>query len=161
MKWKDMTAQERYRVLEMARRGDLPITKVCRTFAVSRQALNRAMEKASEAAMQSLEPKKPGRKGKSAEEQEITELTKKTTGLEKTVKHWKTRYEVAHAFIDLMRETNHYAAPGSQKKKRLKVTRLPAKKVSESGAETGLAGHDDGRDTGDNVQESQTLDEEA
>jgi hypothetical protein len=111
--------------------------------------------------MQSLEPKKPGRKGKSAEEQEITELTKKTTGLQKTVKHWKTRYEVAQAFIDLMRGTNRDAGRGSRKKKRLKVTRLPASKVTESGAETGLAGHDDGRDHGDNARESQTLDEEA
>jgi hypothetical protein len=161
MKWKDMTGQERYRVVEMARRGDRPIREIYRTFAVSRQALNRAMEKASEAAMQSLEPKKPGRKGKSAEEQEITDLTKKTTGLEKTVKHWKTRYEVAQAFIDLMRETNHNAVQGPKKKKRLKVIKHSAKKVSESGAETGLAGQDDGRDTGDNVHESQTLDEEA
>jgi hypothetical protein len=81
--------------------------------------------------------------------------------LEKTVEHWKTRYEVAQAFIDLMRGTNHDAVPGSKKKKRLKVTRLSTKKVSESGTETNLAGHDDGRDTGDNVQESQPLDEEA
>jgi hypothetical protein len=111
--------------------------------------------------MQSLEPKRPGRKGKSAEEQEITELTKKRTGLEKTVKHWKTRYEVAQAFIDLMRETNHNAVQGSKKKKQHKANQYSAKKVSESGAETGLAGQDDGRDTVDNVHESQTLDEEA
>lgn len=158
MKWKDMTGQERYRVVEMARRGDRPIREICRTFAVSRQALNRAMEKASQAAMQSLEPKKPGRKGKSAEAQEITELTKKTTGLQKTAEHWKTRYEVAQAFIELMRETKHDG--GSKKKKRLKLTGLPATKVSESGAETGLAGGDDGRDTGDRAQESHPLDEE-
>ena len=144
MKWKDMTGQERYRVVEMARRGERPITEICRTFSVSRQALNRAMEKASQAAMQSLETKKPGRKGKSAEEQEITEITRKTAGLQKTVEHWKTRYEVAHAFIDLMRKTNHDAVPSSKKKKRLTVTRLHEKKVSESGAETRLAGHDDG-----------------
>ena len=161
MKWKDMTGQERYRVVEMARRGDRPITEICRTFAVSRQALNRAMEKASEAAMQSLAPKKSGRKGKSAEEQEITELTKKTTGLEKTVEHWKTRYEVAQAFIDLMRETDRDAGRSSRKKKRLKVTRVSEKEVSESGAETGLAGHDDSQDTGNNTRKSQTLDEEA
>ena len=34
------------------------------------------------------------------------------------------------------------------------------KKVFESGAETGLAKHDDGRNTGDSIEESQPLDEE-
>jgi transposase-like protein len=160
MKWKEMTGQERYRVVEMARRGESPMTEICRTFTVSRQALNRAMEKTSQVAMQSLEPRKPGRKGKSAEAQEITELMRETTVLQKTVKHWKTRYEVAHAFIELMRKPNHDTVPSVKKKKRLKVTRLPAKKVFESGAETGLAKHDDGRNTGDSIEESQPLDEE-
>jgi hypothetical protein len=111
--------------------------------------------------MQSLEPKKPGRKGKSVEAQAITELTRKTDGLQKTVEHWKTRYEVAQAFIDLMRGANHDAVLGSKKKKRLKLTRRPAKEVSESGGKTGLAGRDDGGDTGDRIQKSHPLDEEA
>ena len=68
--------------------------------------------------------------------------------------HWKTRYEVAQAFIDLMRETDRDAGRSSRKKKRLKVTRVSEKEVSESGAETGLADRDDGRDTGDNDRES-------
>ena len=59
-----------------------------------------------------------------------------------------------------MRKTNHDTVPSVKKKKRLKVTRLPAKKVFESGAETGLAKHDDGRNTGDSIEESQPLDEE-
>jgi hypothetical protein len=118
------------------------------------------MEKASQVAMQSLEPKKPGRNGKSAETQEITELMRETTVLQKTVKHWKTRYEVAHAFIELMRDTNRDRVRVAKKKKRLKVTRFPSKQVSESGAKTGLASHDDGRNIGDSIKESQPLDEE-
>ena len=161
MKWKEMTGEERYRVVEMARKGERPMTEICRTFGVSRQALSRAMEKASQAAMEALEPKRPGRKGKSAEAQEIETLTKKTTGLEKTVEHWKTRYEVAQAFIDLTREANQSASPGGKKKKRLKVARFPAKEVPEPGVQKSLAGEDDGRDAGDRAGESHSLDEEA
>jgi transposase-like protein len=161
MKWKEMTGEERYRVVEMARKGERPMTEICRTFGVSRQALSRAMEKASQAAMEALEPKRPGRKGKSAEAQEIEALTMKTTGLQKTVEHWKTRYEVAQAFIDLTREADRNASLGGKKKKRLKVARFPAKEVSEPGVQTRLAAEDDGRDPGDRAGESDSLDEEA
>jgi transposase-like protein len=156
MKWKDMTGQERYRVVEMARKGERPIGEICRMFGVSRQALNRAMEKVSQAAMEALEPRKSGRKGKSAETQEIEELMRKTSGLEKTVDHWKMRYEIAQAFIDLTRKT-----PSDKKKKRLSDVRTPEKTVSEGGEETRLAVEADGADTADNAGESAALDEEA
>jgi len=54
MKWK-----------EMAMRGEKPLKEICETFGVSRQALSKAIEKVSQAAMDALEPKKAGRKPKS------------------------------------------------------------------------------------------------
>ena len=88
----------------MARKGEKPLKEICETFGVSRQALSKAMEKVSQAAMEALEPKKSGRKGRSEQEKKVAELSKRATSLEKDVKHWKTRFEVAQAFIELSRE---------------------------------------------------------
>jgi len=157
MKWREMTGPERYRVVEMARKGQRPLTEICRTFEVSRQALSKAMERASRAAMEALEPQKPGRKGRSEEEQRIGELLKKTTGLEKKVNHWKTRYEVAQAFIDLTREAEGRQERSRKKKKR----RGPPEKVSVPGSSGLLAPVDDGGDAGDKNPESGALGDEA
>ena len=73
MKWKEMTGQERYQVVEMARKGEKSLKEICQTFGVSRQALSKAMEKASQAAMDALEPKKTGRKPQSEQEKEMKE----------------------------------------------------------------------------------------
>lgn len=148
MRWKDMTGEERFRVVEMARQGERSIVEICRTFEVSRQTLHKAMEQASRAAMKALEPQKPGRKAKSEEQLRIGELEQKTTGLEKEVSHWKTRFEVAQAFIDLTREAE-------QKEKR----RHTAKRISGSRSEGVLASLDDGRSFGDRDPESGAMDE--
>lgn len=104
VQWKDMTGEERYRVVEMARRGEKPLKEICRSFGVSRQALSKAMEKVSRAAVEALEPKRPGRKAKTEQEQEISILSKRSSTLQKQVSHWKMRYEVAQTFLDLIRE---------------------------------------------------------
>ena len=118
MRWKDMTGEERYRVVEMARRGERPLVEICRTFEVSRQSLHKAMERVSQAAAKALEPQSPGRKSKSQEQLQIGELMKTTTGLEKKVEHWKMRYEVAQAFIDLSREAEQKEKRNRRKKKK-------------------------------------------
>ncbi len=77
MNWKELSGDERYRIVEMARKGTKSISEICQTFEVSRQTLTKAIATAEEAAKEALEPKKPGRKPKSEEQQQITELSKK------------------------------------------------------------------------------------
>ena len=156
MKWKDMTGPERYRVVEMARKGERPLVEICRSFDVSRQVLNKAMEKASQAAIAALQPKSPGRKGPSEEELRIGELVKETTGLQKKVDHWKTRYEVAQAFIDLTREAEQKQQRGRKKKKK---RRRPSDGVPKSGPQNVVASLDDGQNAGDSHSESGAVDE--
>ena len=156
MKWKDMTGPERYQVVEMARKQERPLVEICRSFDVSRQVLNKAMEKASEAAIAALEPKSPGRKGRSEEEIRIGELEKETTGLQKKVDHWKTRYEVAQAFIDLSREAEQKQKRGRKKKKK---RRRHSDGVPKSGPEKLVASLDDGQNAGDSHSESGAVDE--
>lgn len=156
MKWQDMTGEERYRVVEMARKGEQPLAEICRTFEVSRQTLHKAMALVSQAAVQALAPQRPGRKGRSREELRIGELMQKTTGLEKEVNHWKTRYEVAQAFIDLSREAEQKEVRGRRKKKKL---RRPAQEVSRTRPAGAVAGLDDGRDPGDPETQPGQMDE--
>jgi len=127
MKWKDLNGEERYRVVEMARKREVSIKELCETFGVSRQTLNRAVKIAEEAATQALEPKSPGRKIKTLNEQEITELSGQVEGLNKELEHWKTKYEVAEAFLDLARRYDRgetlETPSGVRKKKRRKKKR--------------------------------------
>ena len=156
MKWKDMTGEERYRVVEMAQKGGQPLAEICRTFEVSRQTLHKAMAQVSLAAVQALEPQRPGRKGRSREELRIGELTKKTTGLEKEVNHWKMRYEVAQAFIDLSREAEQKEMRSRRQKKK---RRRPAQEVSRTRSAGSVADLDDGRDPGDTETKPGKMDE--
>jgi transposase-like protein len=156
MKWKDMTGEERYRVVEMAQKGEQPLAEICRTFEVSRQTLHKAMAQVSLAAVQALEPQRPGRKGRSREELRIGELTKKTTGLEKEVNHWKRRYEVAQAFIDLSREAEQKEMRSRRQKKK---RRRPAQEVSRTRSAGSVADLDDGRDPGDTETKPGKMDE--
>jgi transposase-like protein len=153
MQWKEMTGEEKYRVVEMARKGEKPIKEICRTFGVSRQALSKAMEKVSQAAVDALELKKPGRKAKTEQDQEISILSKRHTFLAKEVNHWKTRYEVAQAFIDLTREEERRQRREGKKKKR----KRPEKDVFSSRPEAAMASADDGESDGDQHKESEEV----
>jgi transposase-like protein len=51
MKWKELNGEGRYRVVQMAREGKVPIKALCRSFGVSRQSLKTAVDKADRAAM--------------------------------------------------------------------------------------------------------------
>ena len=144
MMWQEMTGEERYRVVEMARKGQTSIGEICETFGVSRQTLSKAIEKANLAAVEALSPKKPGRKGKSEEAQQITTLSKQTSSLEKEVDHWKTRYEVAQAYIEITRDavTSHERAERqteSNRRKRERQKQSKKKRHSTIGAITGQA----------------------
>ena len=115
MKWKDLGGEERYRVLELARKGEMSLKQICETFGVSRQVLNRAMERADRASVEALEPKKPGKKPKAPQALEIQQLTAKKTDLEKELEHWKQKYEVARTFLELERKLERgERLPGEQ-----------------------------------------------
>ncbi len=157
MQWKDMTAQERLKVVEMARSGQKPIKEICRTFGVSRQTLSKAIERASQAALAALEPKRPGRKARSEQEQEVLGLLEKTGTLEKQVKDWKTRYEVALAFIDLSREQEQQERKKGKKKKRPK----PSRKFSTARQSALLAPDGHGQGAGPETAKPGEVDEKS
>jgi transposase-like protein len=154
MKWKDLKGEERYRVVEMARKGDVPIRELCRTFGVSRQALKTAMDKADQAAMEALEPKSPGRKARSMEEDQVSRVMEENISLRKDLDQWKQKYEIAITFLDLHQkylrgeelpgEEEEPKAQGKKKKRRRLRNPKPAKMpvTERTGGEMGP--NDDG-----------------
>jgi transposase-like protein len=119
LQWKALSGEERYRVVEMARKGEMPIGELCRTFGVSRQTLYRAMEAADRASAEALEPKRRGRKPKAPSEVRSTELEASNAGLHKELEHWKTKYQVARTMLDLERKLDRgEPLPGEKGKKR-------------------------------------------
>jgi transposase-like protein len=126
MQWKDLGGEERYRIVEMVRKGEVSVKEICKTFGVTRQALSRAVEKADQAAVEALEPKKRGRKPKTMEESEVFELAKRKSSLENELEHWKTKYEIAKTFIELERKLDRGETlpgekrPGKKKRERHK-----------------------------------------
>ena len=104
MTWQELNGEERYRVVELARKGEVGVTELCRTFGVSRQTLYKAMEASDRASVAALEPKPGGRKKPPVSEQKVTELEKTTAMLQKDLARWKQKYEVATAFLDLERK---------------------------------------------------------
>ena len=153
MKWKDLGGEERYRVLELARKGEMSVKQICETFGVSRQVLNRAMEKADRACVEALEPQKPGKKPKVPQAVEIEQLTATKTELEKELEHWKQKYEVAKTFLELERKLERgQRLPGEQgseeKKTPGKGRRKSSKKGSAPRSPSGPS-REPGMDTGD------------
>jgi transposase-like protein len=150
MQWKELSGEERYRVVQMARKGEVPIQELCTTFGVSRQTLAEAMEKVDQAAMAALEPKAPGRKGPSPETAALAQAKKTATGMEKELAHWKTKYEIAMTFVELHRKVlNGEPLPGEEalgvgEKKRRRKGGTPAAGAGADRSGPGMAGRDDG-----------------
>ena len=152
MKWKDLGGEERYRVLELARKGEMSIKQICETFGVSRQVLNRAMEKADRASVEALEPQKPGKKPKAPQVLEIRRLTATKTDLEKELDHWKQKYEVAKTFLELERKLERgQRLPGEQGPVEKKTPGEVGRRKKTRSTPTSPSGHrgDTGMDSGD------------
>ena len=141
MKWKELSGEERYRVVEIARKGDVPISEICKSFGVSRQTLYRAMDKADKASMEALEPRKAGRKSKSEEAVKLEEAAEEKSALEKELTHWKMKYEVAKTYLDLSRkydrgealdEQESGTSTSQQEKKRRRKKRTKRTKRTKS-----------------------------
>lgn len=116
MKWKDLGGEERYRVVEMVRKGEMTIKEICEAFGVTRQALRQAVEKADQASVEALEPRKRGRKPRKLKEKEASELMREKSSLEKELDHWKQKYEVAKTFIELERKLERQEQLPARKK---------------------------------------------
>jgi transposase len=118
LKWKELSGQERYRVVMLVRKGEVSVQQLCKSFGVSRQTLYRAMEAADQAAMEALEPKRRGRKPTPVSEVEAKELTTSNTSLKKELEHWKTKYEVAKTFIELERQLDQKSSQSGRGEKK-------------------------------------------
>jgi transposase-like protein len=152
MQWKDLSGEERYRVVQMARKGEVPVQELCETFGVSRQTLSEAMERVDRAAMAELEPKPPGRKGPSPEEAALTMAKQEKTSLEKELEHWKMKYEIAMTFVELHRKVlNGEPLPGEEEGEKKRKRGKRGRTAAGSGpgrSGPGVAGGDDGRGDG-------------
>jgi transposase-like protein len=119
LKWKALSGEQRYRVVEMARKGEVAISELCKTFGVSRQTLYRTMETAERASAAALEPKTRGRKPRPASAARTEELEASNAGLHKQLEHWKTKYQVARTLLDLGRKLERgEPLPGEKGEKR-------------------------------------------
>lgn len=137
MKWKELDGQERWQVLELMRKGDVPVKEICERFGVSRQTLYRAMDKADEAARKALTPRSPGRKGPSEGEAEQTRSKAEIADLQKELGRWKTKYEAAQAFLELERRYDRGERPttneeqGTTASRKKKAGRKSARRVAK------------------------------
>ena len=127
--WKDLSGEERYRVVEMALKGEVEVSQLCKSFGVSRQTLHRVMDKVQQAAVEALTPKKRGRKPTPASEAQAAELVSKNTRLEEQLDHWKTKYDIARTMLDLERKVSRgETLPGEVEKKRQRNRRKRKKR---------------------------------
>jgi len=164
MKWKDLSAEERYRVLELAQQG-VELSKLSEQFGVSRQALYRAMEKVKQASLEALEPKKRGRKPKGQEEKEIEELAEQKHELQQELEHMKTKYEVAQAYIELMNMAQRgEPLPGEEgyrKQKKRSRKQKTTKKPSRAGKKKWMGIRDPERSDGSEPSSDEEMDKQA
>ncbi len=149
LRWQDLDGQERYRVVELIRKGEVKIQDLCRTFGVSRQTLHRAVAAADQAAMEALTRKPRGRRPEPASKSQVRELTRRNRQLTEDFEHMSKRYEVAKALLELQRKVERgETLPGEKKPPKSKIGPDP-QGPGRAGQTSGMAGRDDGRGTGD------------
>ena len=105
LKWRDLDGQQKYEVVELARKQGVQVKELCQAFGVSRQTLYRAMEVADKAAIEALSPKPKGRPPVPLTQKEIQVLRTRNKELEQDLKRQKLKNEVAQALLDLQRKT--------------------------------------------------------
>ena len=116
LKWRDLDGRQKYEVVELARRQEIPVKQLCETFGVSRQTLYRAMEMADQAAMDALSPKPKGRPPVPVTQKEIQGLRQRNQELEQDLKRQKLKNEVAQALLALHRKADRgQKLPGEKK----------------------------------------------
>ena len=119
LKWKNLDGQQKYKVVELARKKETSVTELCKTFGVSRQTLYRAMDMADTAATEALSPKPKGRPRTSPTQKEIQELHERNKELEQSLKRQMMKNQVAMALLDLHRKADRdEKLPGEKKTSR-------------------------------------------
>lgn len=154
LKWKDLDGQERYRVVELIRKGEVQIQDLCKTFKVSRQTLHRAVAAADQAAVKALTSKPRGRKPEPATGKQVKELAKENRRLEKDLRQMSQRYEVAQALLKLQRKAERGEPLPGEKKTLGRQENQDTTGPGLSGPPGGMAGRDGGRSTGGNPEGS-------
>lgn len=157
-KWKDLSGEERYRVVELARKGEVEIAELCRTFGVSRQTLYRALEAADRASVEALSPKRRGRKPRSTSTKKLAAVEAEKAKLAKELFRMSQRYEVAQALLDLQRKAERgERLPGEKKTPRSSRRPKPAS-APPPGTAIPLAGGGDGERSGREAGGARPLD---
>ena len=117
LQWQDLSGEERYRVVELMRKGEVEIKELCRTFGVSRQTLYRALEAADTASVAALTRKRRGRKPTPVAQQKLSEMQTEKRRLQKELQRMSQKYEVAQALLELQRKTERgERLPGEKKR---------------------------------------------
>jgi transposase-like protein len=106
LKWRDLDGQQKYEVVELARKQGMQVKELCRAFGVSRQTLYRAMETADKAAIEALSPKPKGRPPVPLPQKDIRALRARNKELEQDLKRQKLKNEVAQALLNLQRKAD-------------------------------------------------------
>lgn len=120
MKWQQLEPDQRYQIVEMALAGKAKTADLCKTFGMSRQTLYRAMDLARKGAMEALTPKAAGRPAKPESQVREEELEKRLSLQGKELEHWKTKFEVATALLELERQYDRGETGEGEKKTRRK-----------------------------------------
>ena len=119
LRWRDLDGQQKYEIVELARKPGTEVQELCRTFGISRQTLYRAMEAADKAAIEALSPKPKGRPPVPVSRKEIQSLRTRNKELEQDLKRQKLKNEVAQALLDLQRKADRgQQLPGEKKTSR-------------------------------------------
>ncbi len=158
LRWQDLDGQERYRVVELIRKGEVKIQDLRRTFGVSRQTLHRAVAAADRAAVEALTRKPRGRKPEPATKTQVRELTRRNRELAENLEHMSKRYEVAKALLELQRKADRAETlPGEKKTPKSKIGPDP-QSPGRAGQASGMADRDDGRGVGSDGAGSRAVD---
>jgi len=118
VRWRDLSGQDRLRLIEQVRQGRLKQADLCRTFGMSRQVLHRAIKAMEEAAVEALEPKRPGRKPVPVSDQEVRQLKKDLTHRDRELAHLQQKYEVTQTLLELERKLDRGELLPGEKKRR-------------------------------------------
>ncbi len=144
MRWWDLNGQQKYEVVELARKPGTQVKELCATFGVSRQTLYRAMEAADRAAVEALNAKPRGRPPVPPSQKEIQSLRSRNKELERDLKRQKLKNQVAQALLDLQRKADRGQKLPGEKKQVRQQTQSHATGSGQPGPLGRMAGDDDG-----------------
>ena len=157
LRWQDLSGEERYRVIELLRKGEVEVKQLCRTFGVSRQTLHRAAAAADQASVVALTPKRRGRKPEPANQQQLKALVSQQKTLEQQLHQMSQKYEIAQALLDLQRKAERGERLPGEKKTRRSKKRPTQSGSGATGTTTPMATSDDGRNAGSDTRSSGEL----